>query len=75
MPTFIADRHHSANVFLSHYHYCTKPCNPFKLDWRKRQNTPFAEMTTNEIDFLLKTSELVKERSKSSIGLHLQVVY
>jgi hypothetical protein len=62
MPNFISERHHSANVYLSHYHYCTKPCNPFNIDWRKRQTTPFAEMTTDEIHFLKKTSEMVKER-------------
>ncbi len=61
---FISERHHSANVFLSHYHYCTKPCSPFNLDWKRRQATPFAEMTTDEIDFILSTSEMVKERSK-----------
>lgn len=61
-PMFISERHHSANVFLSHYHYCTKPCNPFNLDWKRRQATPFAEMTTDEIDFILSTTEMVKER-------------
>ena len=65
MPKFISERHHSANVFLSHYHYCTKPCNPFHLDWKRRQTTPFAEMTTDEIDFILSTSEMVKDRSKA----------
>jgi hypothetical protein len=64
MPNFISERHHSANVYLSHYHYCTKPCNPFNVDWRKRQTTPFADMTTDEIHFLMKTSEMVKERRK-----------
>jgi hypothetical protein len=64
MPNFVAERHHSANVFLSHYHYCTKPCDPFKIDWRKRQSNPYAEMTPKEIDFLLTTSEMVKARSK-----------
>jgi len=62
MPNFIYERHHSANVYLSHYHYCTKPCNPFNVDWRNRQTTPFADMTTDEIHFLMKTSEMVKER-------------
>jgi len=61
MPNFISERHHSANVYLSHYHYCTNSCNPFKIDWRKRQTTPFAEMTTDEILFLKKTSEMVKD--------------
>lgn len=65
MPNFMFERHHSANVFLSHYHYCTKPCDPFTIDWRMRQTTPFAEMTVDEIHFLIKTSEMVKERSKS----------
>jgi len=62
MPNFISERHHSANVYLSHYHYCTKPCNPFTIDWRTRQTTPFAEMKTDEIHFLIETSKMVKER-------------
>ena len=64
MPEFISDRHHAANVFLSHYHYRTQPCDPFKVDWRRRQATPFAEMKTDEIHFLKKTAELVEQRSK-----------
>src|SRR5450756_2698382 len=64
MPAFISELHHGSNVFLAHYHYCTKPCDPFTMDWRRRQSTPFAEMTTNEIHFLIRTSSLVKERSK-----------
>ncbi len=66
MPNFISERHHSANVFLSHYHYCTEPCNPFKIDWRKRNTNLFSEMTTDEIHFLLKTVEIVEERSKTA---------
>ena len=64
MPVFVSERHHAANVFLSHYHYRTQPCDPFKVDWRRRQATPFAEMTPNEIHFLKRTAELVEERSK-----------
>lgn len=64
IPSFISELHHGTNVFLTHYHYCTKPCDPFTMDWRKRQSTPFAEMTTDEIHFLIRTAELVKERSK-----------
>lgn len=62
MPTFISELHHASNVLLAHYHYCTKPCDPFTVDWRRRQSTPFAEMTTDEIHFLKQTLELVKER-------------
>ena len=65
MPAFIQERHHSANVFLSHYHYRTQPCDPFKLDWRRRQATPFADMTPTEIQFLMRTKELVEQRSTS----------
>ncbi|PMD55147.1 uncharacterized protein K444DRAFT_538366 [Hyaloscypha bicolor E] len=62
MPMFISERHQAANVFLAHYHYCTKPCSPFLLDWKKRQQTPFSEMTTDEIDFVLRTSDMVKDK-------------
>lgn len=64
IPTFISELHHGSNVFLSHYHYCTKPCDPFTMDWRKRQSTPFAEMSIDEIHFLVRTSKLVKERKE-----------
>jgi hypothetical protein len=66
MPMFISERHQAANVFLAHYHYCTKPCSPFFLDWKKRQQTPFSEMTTDEIDFVLRTSDMVKDKSKDA---------
>jgi hypothetical protein len=64
MPEFIQERHHAANVFLCHYHYRTQPCDPFKVDWRRRQTTPFAEMKIEEIHFLKRTAELVEQRSK-----------
>jgi len=64
IPTFIWELHHGANVFLSHYHYSTQPCNPFHLNWKRRQATPFAELTTEEIHFLIQTSEMVKDRAE-----------
>jgi len=66
MPNFISELHHSANDFLAHYHYCTKGCDPFTIDWKKRHTTRFAKMTTIEIDFLIKTSNIAKERSKAA---------
>jgi hypothetical protein len=76
MPAFVAERHHAANVFLSHYHYRTQSCDPFKLDWRRRQTTPFAEMTPNEIHFLMRTKALVEKRRKhfTSITRYCKVV-
>jgi hypothetical protein len=64
IPTFISELHHGANVFLSHYHYSTQPCNPFHLNWKRRQATPFAELTTEEIHFLIQTSETIKDRAE-----------
>jgi hypothetical protein len=66
MPAFITERHHAANVFLSHYHYRTQPCDPFKQNWKRRHATPFPEMTTAEIQFLMRTRELVQERREYS---------
>lgn len=62
IPNFISERHHGANVFLSHYHYRTQPCNPFELDWKQRHKTPFADFTTDEILFLKKTKKMMEER-------------
>ncbi|KAK0121805.1 hypothetical protein ONS95_010088 [Cadophora gregata] len=64
MPHFIAERHHSANVYLSHYHYCTSSHNPFLLidNWDKRETTQFADMSPTEFHFLRKTAKMVKER-------------
>jgi hypothetical protein len=66
MPNFISELHHSANVFLAHYHYCTDSCNPFTVDRKIRHTTSFAEMTTSEIDFLRVTSNMAKERSRAA---------
>lgn len=71
MPTFISELHHGANVFLSHYRYCTQPCDPFTLQWSKRESTPFAEIAIDEIHFLVRTSELVKERSELQLRCSL----
>jgi hypothetical protein len=65
MPQFIFDRHHGANVFLSHYHYLNQLHNAFKTDWTRRHATPFAEFSTEDIHFVGRTQEFVKERRKS----------
>jgi hypothetical protein len=62
IPNFIADQHHSANVFLSHYHYRTESSNPFKQEWKKRHLTPFSHMSVDDIQFLERTKLLFKER-------------
>ncbi|KAG7290159.1 hypothetical protein NEMBOFW57_000156 [Staphylotrichum longicolle] len=62
IPNFISERHHSANVFLSHFHYRTESCNPFKQDWKRRHMTPFSYMSVDDIQFLERTKVLLKER-------------
>jgi hypothetical protein len=69
IPNYIADRHHSANVYLSHYHYITQPCNPFEVDWKKRQTTPFGDMTPEEVLFLKKTKKMFDAKG-SKVLLH-----
>ncbi|KAH6627534.1 hypothetical protein F5144DRAFT_652459 [Chaetomium tenue] len=64
IPNFIAERHHSANVFLSHYHYRTESTNPFKQDWKKRHLTPFSYMSVDDIQFLERTKVLLEEREE-----------
>jgi hypothetical protein len=61
-PEFIADLHQGANVFLMHYHYLTESRNPFTTDWTRRHTSRFPNMTTEDIQFVLKTKQLVDER-------------
>jgi len=63
MPTFISELHHGATVFLCYYHYCTKPCNPFTLDWKRRHTSSFSEMPMADVHFLLKSKEMIQERA------------
>ncbi|KAH6839427.1 hypothetical protein B0I37DRAFT_316278 [Chaetomium sp. MPI-CAGE-AT-0009] len=67
IPNFIADQHHSANVFLSHYHYRTESSNPFKQEWKRRHLTPFSHMSVDDIQFLERTKLLFKERGNDVI--------
>ncbi|KAH8883017.1 hypothetical protein GQ53DRAFT_664708 [Thozetella sp. PMI_491] len=64
IPTFIDERHHAANVYLSHFHYCNQLCNPFTLDWKNRQSTPFADITPEEILFIEATKKIVKKKQE-----------
>ncbi|KAK0620665.1 hypothetical protein B0T14DRAFT_431637 [Immersiella caudata] len=64
IPNFIQERHHTANVFLSHYHYRTESANPFAQDWRRRHATPFSHMSVDEIHFLEQTKRMVNEREQ-----------
>ena len=67
MPDFISERHHSANVYLSHYHYCTSAHNPFAAinNWDKRETTHFADMSPAEFHFLRRTAKMLEERGQS----------
>ncbi|KAK3296365.1 uncharacterized protein B0H64DRAFT_321485 [Chaetomium fimeti] len=67
IPNFIADQHHSANVFLSHYHYRTESSNPFKQDWKRRHQTPFSYMSVDDIQFLERTKVLLEERGNDVV--------
>jgi hypothetical protein len=62
IPNFISEHHHSANVFLSHYHYRTESCDPFSQDWKQRHTAAFAHMSVEEIHFLRRTKDLVEQR-------------
>ncbi|KAK0721756.1 hypothetical protein B0T26DRAFT_700214 [Lasiosphaeria miniovina] len=62
IPNFIQERHHSANVFLSHYHYRTESANPFIQDWKRRHATPFSHTSVDEIHFLEQTKAMVRDR-------------
>lgn len=64
MPTFISDLHHGATVFLCYYHYYTAPCDPFSVDWKRRHVTPFAELPSDDILFVLKTKEIVQRQAQ-----------
>jgi len=64
-PQFIQERQTSANIFLSYYHYRTEQCNPFKIDWKKRHTTPFADMTTQDVIFLQKTAALLDDKDRA----------
>ncbi|KAK3365571.1 hypothetical protein B0T24DRAFT_710668 [Lasiosphaeria ovina] len=68
IPNFIQERHHSANVFLSHYHYRTESANPFIQDWKRRHATPFSHMSVDEIHFLERTKAMVRDRAVIKIN-------
>ncbi|KAL5325455.1 hypothetical protein ACEPPN_006580 [Leptodophora sp. 'Broadleaf-Isolate-01'] len=77
MPNLMSEIHHSANVILSHYHYCTSANNPFDVldKWDKRETTQFAEMSTTEFHFLRKAVRMVKEREDEIRNLHTFGLY
>ncbi|KAH7348510.1 hypothetical protein BKA65DRAFT_500745 [Rhexocercosporidium sp. MPI-PUGE-AT-0058] len=77
MPNLMSEIHHSANVCLSHYHYCTSANNPFDVldKWDKRETTQFAEMSTTEFHFLRKTVKMVKEREDEIKDVHTFGLY
>jgi len=63
IPTFISGLHEGANVFLCHYHYCTEPCNPFTMDWKRRHVTRFADIPIGDIHFLLESRDMIRKRA------------
>jgi hypothetical protein len=68
MPKFIFERHHGANVFLSHYHYLNQLHNAFDADWKRRHATPFVDFSTEDIHFLQRSQEFRKDRRKSIVS-------
>lgn len=68
LPVLVEGLHHGANVLLAHFHYRTEDFWPFSLDWKNRENHALSELTAEQVRFIIRTSELVKQRGWSRPG-------
>jgi hypothetical protein len=68
-PKFVEDLHLGANILLTHYHYCNGDMDPFSFDWKNRHTTRLADLSPQEVGFLIHSAELINERSKQSFAV------
>jgi hypothetical protein len=60
--TFIEELHNGSKIMLAYFHYCNKGSHPFAMDWTIERNIRQAELKPEQLEFLVRTTQLVKER-------------
>ena len=66
MPSFVRELQESANVILFHWHYYKSGIDPLSMDWDQRAKTPLADLSQDEIMFLINTWQRMKDRGQYS---------
>ncbi|PMD45736.1 hypothetical protein L207DRAFT_419813 [Hyaloscypha variabilis F] len=61
--TFIEELHNGSKIMLAYFHYCNKGSHPFAMDWTIERNIRQAELKPEQLEFLVRTTQLVKERA------------
>ena len=49
---------------LAHWHYYKRQLDPLSMDWKNRQSTALADLTAEQVAFIIKTFEVVKSRGE-----------
>jgi hypothetical protein len=50
---------------LAYFHYCNKGSRPFAMDWTIERNIRQAELNPDQLQFLKKTTQIVKGKGKN----------
>lgn len=80
LPSFVRELQESANVILFHWHYYKSGIDPLSMDWDQRAKTPLADLSQDEIMFLINTWQRMKDREETirnmwNKGLHFHSLY
>lgn len=82
LPKFVRDLQESANVILIHWHYYKSGLDPLLINWDQRAKTPLADLSQDEIMFLINTWQRMKDkdlqetvRNMWEVGLHFHTLY
>jgi hypothetical protein len=62
--SFVEELHTGSNIMLAHFHYMNKGSLPFTMDWTIERNVQQAGFSPEQLEFLTKTAQLVKEKCK-----------
>ncbi|KAK6338447.1 hypothetical protein TWF730_002507 [Orbilia blumenaviensis] len=61
-PEIVRQMHDGTKILLAWFHHCTKGASPFTVDWSKVNTETFAELNSDQVAFIQRTANMVKEK-------------
>jgi len=60
----VEEIHNGARTLLAYFHFCNKGNQPFKMDWSSPTNVAFAQLDSDQVEFMKSTIMQIQKRGR-----------